>query len=394
VANLTAKAIEKLKASTSARYISDGKVPGLQLRVAPDGSRSWSVRYRIGKQQRRLTLGDAAVVPLADDADKGNLSARTRARRALQQAKDGIDPAAAKQERREADTFAQLADEYIEKYAKKRKKSWREDQRILNADILPHWKHRLVRDLTRRDVRTRVDAIAERAPIVANRVVALLSKVFMFALDREIIDTSPAVKITKPGRETKRDRVLTHDEIRTFWTQTGELEAPMRAFYRLRLLTAQRGIEVSTMRWEDVDLAGGWWTIPSTVAKNKLSHRVPLSATVVDLLKGIPRNKHTKYVLDGARGKRQQAEAAATLTIADFRGHDLRRTAASLMAGSGTPRLVISKILNHVETGVTAVYDRHGYDNEKRIALDAWARTLTAILEQKAADVLPFAARS
>ena len=128
---------------------------------------------------------------------------------------------------------------------------------------------------------------------------------------------------------------------------------------------------------------------------------MPLSTAAVDLLKGLRANadehlktqKHPKpsvFVFRNARGKRQQAEAAATFKIADFRGHDLRRSAASLMASSGVSRLVISKILNHVERGVTAVYERHSYDAEKRIALDAWARALTAIIEQKSADVLSF----
>ena len=76
-------------------------------------------------------------------------------------------------------------------------------------------------------------------------------------------------------------------------------------------------------------------------------------------------------------------------TIPDFVPHDLRRTAASLMASAGTPRLVIGKILNHQETGVTAIYDRHGYDLEKRAALDAWSRTLLNVIERKN-TVLPF----
>lgn len=79
-----------------------------------------------------------------------------------------------------------------------------------------------------------------------------------------------------------------------------------------------------------------------------------------------------------------------------FRGHDLRRTAASLMVGAGVPRLVVSKILNHVETGVTAVYDRHSYDLEKRAALDFWGKRLEAIVANKrpAAKLLRFSAAS
>ena len=61
-----------------------------------------------------------------------------------------------------------------------------------------------------------------------------------------------------------------------------------------------------------------------------------------------------------------------------FVPHDLRRTAASHMTGMGISRLVVSKLLNHVETGVTAVYDRHSYDQEKRAALEAWGSRLRA----------------
>ena len=98
------------------------------------------------------------------------------------------------------------------------------------------------------------------------------------------------------------------------------------------------------------------------------------------------------FVLAGARGKRQQAEAAATFPVDDFRGHDLRRTAASQMAAGGVPRLTISKLLNHVERGVTKVYDRHSYDPEKRAALDWWAAKLVKLMEDRdGRNVLPFA---
>jgi integrase len=101
------------------------------------------------------------------------------------------------------------------------------------------------------------------------------------------------------------------------------------------------------------------------------------------------------YVLDGARGKRQQAAAAATFGVADFRAHDLRRTAASMMASAGVARLVIGKVLNHVERGVTAIYDRHSYDAEKRLALDHWDRLLRSIVsDQASAALLPFVSRA
>ena len=264
---------------------------------------------------------------------------------------------------------------------------------MLRAYVLPAWKHRAVREVSRRDIRTLVDTIAERAPIQANRVLSLVSKMFKWALDEEIVDATPAARIPRPGVVKQRDRVLSEDEIRQLWRAFDALAPVMLAFYKLRLITAQRGKEVSSMRWADVDLANSWWTIPAGISKNKLPHRVPLSSTATAIIQGLDPGADARpvYVLDGARGRRQQSEAAATFAVEDFRGHDLRRTAASLMAGGGVPRLVISKILNHVETGVTAVYDRHGYDAEKQAALNWWSTKLNAILDGKrGATVLAF----
>ena len=97
------------------------------------------------------------------------------------------------------------------------------------------------------------------------------------------------------------------------------------------------------------------------------------------------------YVFVGVRGKRRRTGALDTLDIPDVRPHDFRRTAASMMASVGIQRLVIAKVLNHVDRGVTAIYDRHGYDAEKRVALEMWDRTMTAILAGKpAGTVVPF----
>jgi integrase len=152
----------------------------------------------------------------------------------------------------------------------------------------------------------------------------------------------------------------------------------MAASFKLRLLTAQRGVEVLTMRWADLD--GDWWTIPGDVAKNGSSHRVPLSKPAQAILAEL------RDAADGSRwvfpspkvaGKpivnvQKAADRLVELAGVEFVPHDLRRTAASHMTSMGVPRLVVSKILNHVERGVTAVYDRHSYDEEKREALASW----------------------
>jgi integrase len=291
---------------------------------------------------------------------------------------------------------------YLTKWAKPRKRSWKADDNLLRRRLLPHWRNRAIVDITRHDVRLLVEGIAEAgAPIVANRVAALCSKLFAFALDRDLTTASPAVRIPRPAREQARDRVLNEDEIRSLWRSFDALDLPMAAFYKLRLVTVQRGGEVAAMRWSDVDIVAGWWTIPATHAKNSLAHRVPLNAAALKILKALKKaaDDDAVYVLGahhrtkgaGARGRRQQSEAAKTFTVANFRGHDLRRTAASLMASGGINRLTISKILNHVERTVTAVYDRHSYDAEKMAALTWWSAKLAAILQRRQSSVRPFA---
>jgi integrase len=176
------------------------------------------------------------------------------------------------------------------------------------------------------------------------------------------------------------------------------------ALFRLRLLTAQRGGEVQGAAWSEIDLVGRWWTIPPERSKNGLAHRVPLSAPAVRILKSLKAEakKDAIWVFPSTRKTgphilhaQKAIERVVERSGVEFRGHDLRRTAASLMVGSGVPRLVVSKILNHVESGVTAVYDRHSYDAEKRSALDFWGRHVEALVAGKRRSrVLPFASRA
>lgn len=387
--NLTARFVDSVKPGRSRTEYLDEGMPGLALRVTPQGSKSWTVRYRHRGRLRRLTLGTTDAISLAQ--------ARDRVRDLLHDASKGADPATDKQAGRKAETIADLATLYIEKWAKLQKKSWRADRNLLENKVLPRWRHRAIVDITRHDCRNLVEQVAEAgAPIVANRVVSLLSKMFTFALDRDLVPANPALRLPRPGKEQQRDRVLTESELRTLWESFSALEPNMGAFYKLRLLTAQRGAEVGAMLWQDVDLEQGWWTVPAPIAKNKLAHRVPLNASALAIITSLQptverlATERSVYVLAGARGKRQQSEAAATFTVPDFRGHDLRRTVASMMASAGIPRLTIGKMLNHVERSVTAVYDRHSYDAEKQAALTWWDSKLSAILANVSATVLPF----
>ncbi len=155
---------------------------------------------------------------------------------------------------------------------------------------------------------------------------------------------------------------------------------------------------------QDIDPNSHFWTIPAAYVKNAHGHRVYLNETARELLESVPRADGAVWVFPKSFmgdykhvGRRLAQRTRANIVAepkaegkarakADIRGHDLRRTAASLMASGGVPRFVISRILNHSEDkDITSVYDRYSYDAEKRAAMEFWNRQLAAILKGKAA---------
>jgi integrase len=186
------------------------------------------------------------------------------------------------------------------------------------------------------------------------------------------------------------------------WNALNGESLKMASLLKLRLITAQRNSEVTSMRWEDLDLEQGMWTIPGGFTKNGQIHPVPLSAPAVRILKDMKaaadaeaekplkgRNEprgHSPWVFPGVRDRgvsvtevQKLIGRVRTNSKVKFRGHDLRRTASTKMTELGVSRLIVRKILNHAEPEVTAVYDRFGYLKEKREALDLWGRRLTVI---------------
>lgn len=345
----------------------DEQCQGLALRVTRKGSRSWNVIYRHKGRQRRFTLGRYPVIGLKD--------ARVLAREVMLDVARGDDPASQKQAWRHQMTINELANQFVEQHVSTLRSS-REYTRIIEQEIKPRWGTRPLDDLSRRDLINTLDEIAGRAPYVANRTLAVLRKMFNWAIYRELANTNPCQYIKPPGKEQKRDRVLSPDEIVRIWNACDELSDHMSVAFRLRILTAQRGGEVRAMRWEDIE--GEWWTIPASRAKNGKSHRVPLGSLALEEIAKLKRT--SEWVFPSSTDDRKHMDndqkAAAKLKelsgVENFRPHDFRRTAASMMASEGVPRIVIQKILNHTDTSVTAIYERYSYDNDKRDALARW----------------------
>jgi integrase len=375
----------------------DRKVSGFGLRVSQGGRKSWVLLYRPKGQtnSRWLTLGTHPPLSLAD--------ARELAKDKLADIQKGGDPAADLRRSCGTSTFGELTRRYLVEWATEEKKesSKNEDERVINHDLLPAWEHHEAGVISRRDVRELVDRVYARgAKVQANRVLALISKLFNFAIDKDIVAINPAYKVKKPlQHEERRGRVLDVGEIRSIWKALETEPAVTAAMFKVLLLTGQRRGEVRGMCWAEIDLESGWWTIPggrTGRAKNKLSHRVPLVGEGLRILRELHAAKSEKcdYVFVGRSGKRPRADLQKLIgrviessEVDGFRTHDLRRTVGTGLASLGTELTVIKKVLNHSEKGdVTAIYVRHGYDAEKRLALEKWDRRLHQIVTSRAPE--------
>ncbi|MCZ6589314.1 MAG: Arm DNA-binding domain-containing protein [Alphaproteobacteria bacterium] len=107
---MTSRSVAALKPPAEGRVeYFDASLPGFALRVSESGRRTWVVLYRVNGRLRRYTFGTYPMMPLAD--------ARDRASDALRDASKGIDPADRKKAARVAESFADLANEYLERHA-------------------------------------------------------------------------------------------------------------------------------------------------------------------------------------------------------------------------------------------------------------------------------------
>lgn len=369
----------------------DEKVPGLILRVSSTGRKSWYVMYGVKGEpnRRRHLLGEYPVLTLGD--------AREQAARFVLEAKAGVDLGAERRALRVASTVAELCEEYLVRHAIK-KRSGHEDRRRINKHIVPAWGDWKVGELKRRHVIALLDDIALRTPVEANRVLALVRRIYSWAMSRDLAEANPCMGIEAPGEEAKRDRVLSDDEIRAFWYWTDAkidrkrvLTEAMRDIFRLRLITGQRGGEVAAMHWTHIDLATGVWKIPAGVAKNKTEHIVPLTPMALEILGR--RGPGEGWVFPTRKGKNGEKGHVRVLGIAlgdlqkacgfAFWGHDLRRTAATAMGNLNFDDFVIGLVLNH-KTGRKAVtgtvYNQARYLGPMREAMTAWDAKLQTIL--------------
>jgi integrase len=410
----TAPAIAALKPRATRRDYWDLDTPGFGIRVTATGIKSWFLRYRPNgsRTHRRWTIGRySSELGLARARALVDIAAGRMSQGALTGAR--FDPSEDKATRREARTFGQLATDYLQNHAKVHKKSWGEDERQLEHDLLPKWRNIAVTDVTPERISQLLTEVGERAPSVALHLRRLLSKMFNFARGRNYgVASNPLSGLDRAPKPKGRKRFLMDNEISTLFRAL-DLEwaggYPLTAtWFALILLTGQRPGEVLAMRWTHLDIFDeanhdsptGWWTVKAT--KNGDPVMAALSAQAVLYLRALRRLAEAEHARIEARmaGRREPRPFSAYVfpagnrarskdgafrdcpmsgnqsnicerirgrmpSVEHFTPQDLRRTAGTLITRLGHGRFIMDRVTNHTDHTVGGVYDRFEYAGER-----------------------------
>jgi integrase len=433
---LTAEMIEKLKPPASGRVeIFDKIVPAMALRVTSNGGKSFVVRCRVKGWPNpiRVTIGDATAMKLTD--------ARQEASDVLKACRAGVDPRevrkakAEEAERQRKSTFAAVAEDFIQQHVVKlRSKKYEEAE--IRRHLIAHWGKRSIAGITADDVAERIKAIADNGtPHMARLVLAHAKSLFRWAAApgrarRTGLRGNPCDGVTAKDlgiSNIPRQVVLSSDHVRLIWkatlewTATDPLGEPFALCIRMLLLSGQRRDEVAGMTWSELYLDRDQvWIIPAERMKGKRAHEVPLSASMVAMLKKMREGRgkgdfvfsttlgqrpisgfsKAKLALDEKIGELHEKERVEVerhgtdlpkIAFPVWRIHDIRRTMRTgLGAIPSIPHDIRELVIAHVPPDLVRTYDLHGYREEKREALELWAQRLKGIAEAaaKAPDLL------
>ena len=391
-----------INAAARPSFLWDDKLKGFGCRIATDGRVSWLVQKKIGGREgkaTRVVIGHSPPMELAE--------ARTAAEIAIGEVAKGIDLPTKKRLQREAKretlnapTLCEAAelflrrrkDEYVKRKRRAAGRYWSELEMRFTNEIIPALGQTTqIREITKTELRKLIEAKQDAQQHGGARLLfAALRPFFTWCVEQELIERSPLDGISPPRPLESRDRVLTADEIKAFWTATAT-ERLFGPFHRLLLLTAQRREEVGAMQWSEIQ--GNDWTIPGKRTKNGKTHVVHLSPHAMGILDALPRrgayvfssngaSSISGYAKSKARLDRRMTEELAKdqMDLPPWRVHDLRRTAATGMQALGVQPQVVEKVLNHALEGILKVYQQHDYLDERKSALAAWGNYIATLI--------------
>ena len=384
------RAIEPAEKTTNYR---DTVVAKLYCRVTPAGTKTYYYVTRIGRKVEWLKLGRHPELKVKD--------ARRAAERAASDFSRGENPAAQRRQSRTTPTLGDVWQAYRADYIRRSGKAlqtldsqWRTD--------LEKWRNKPLSEITKGMVLKMRNSIADRASIAqSNRVLTMLRAMFNFAIKTLDYDGgNPTASIEKfPEKARIRRRRLRASDMPAFLAALGTVTPLMRDFFLCCLLIGARAGNIKTMRWVDLDLDGGIWTIPAT--KGGSSMEVVLPTPVVTLLE--TRLKAARQAVEDLRTeqhdrgqhlspyvfatssrtghlieyKKAWEQVCATAGLTDLRVHDLRRTLSSFAQESGAGISVVAAQLGHSDAETTLRHYTAVGTSAHRQAMDT---TVEAIL--------------
>ncbi len=274
------------------------------------------VRYRLGGQERRHTIGSASVLNLTE--------ARQKARKALVAIDEGKDPTAEKANKRQAAslTLSSVAAEYLEAIQSSLKpRSHVECVRHLNKTWKPL--HGLaIGAVSRSTVAARLREVAkDRGNTASNRARATLSAMYAWAIGEGLCETNPVDGTNKADEGKPRDRVLSDKELAAVWNAAPA--GDYGSIVKLLMLTAQRRDEIGSLRWSEIDTEAKTITLPASRTKNGREHVIPLSAQALAIIKATPQRANRDLVFgsgDGGYSGWSKAKAALDEKTREGRG--------------------------------------------------------------------------
>ena len=383
---------------------------GFGLRVTTAGGRAFILQYTVEGKQRRQTIGSPPIWTLE--------AARAEAGRLRREIDQGADPLGDRRKRRKEPIIAEIAEEWLDKAASGLKSEPAIRGYLLN-DLVPAIGNMKVSDVRRRHVIDVVEKKAERTPRAAAQLLLYARRLMDYATDRDIIAANPLAGL-KPGaitvkgkrdplRPKVRERILDAEEIRSFWTraEAGGLHRLTALALKMVLVTGQRPGEVAGMHVDEID--GRTWTIPADRrGKTESKHDVHLTDAALQIIKEakaeIERLQERRtdpwagYIFE-ARPSAPVTNAALARAVERAREglgnkpvgghwtpHDLRRTMRTGLSAAKVRPDIAELAIGHTKRGITAVYDRHGFEPERRAALEAWELRLLAILDGRDPD--------
>lgn len=405
---LTETGLERLRPPAEGRVeMGDTVVPGLRLRVTANGVMSWSVLYKVRGEgglspitgrplrgaQRRITIGTYPIY--------GVKKAREAAIEVLEKAVNGTDARKSRDSAlvdRLASTVEAVTRRFIDQDAKANIESWKKIERCLDMHVLPEWGGRPIADIRRRDVHELLDEFIAAGKIgTAQDVRKHLSRLFNWAVDREIITASPLTGLKRKDLHYKADagRALTDDELRAIWRGAAQLGYPFGPYFQLMILTGQRRNEWADAKHSEICSKRKVLEIPKTRYKGRRDHVVPLAPEAWAIFETMPKwNGADPYLFSTKAGDAPISAFSQAKTYLDvlatdelgksssnpsavlpnYRIHDFRVTCESRLADLGFNQDVRDAVLGHAKVGLQRTYNKHDYAEEKRRALEAYAK--------------------